>query len=281
MRIFASRAPVPTCIFLRIGANYGIILVMNILVTNDDGIHAEGIKNLVEALTKAGDVYVSAPHVQRSASGHGITITQPVKFEDVHFPGAKAALSFEGTPADCVKLGLEVYRSRGITFERVFSGINHGGNLGTDGVYSGTVSAAMEGSINGIPSVAISINGREAVQYETAKMLARQAAMADLSSLDPSVMININVPNLPAAEIRGVKVVPQGPREYENWALMTPEAGTGGSFVYSGVPVYYEQFTADCNDVGADQEGWASVTPMHYDLTNYEALRKLRESGIF
>jgi 5'-nucleotidase len=204
---------------------------MNILVVNDDGIEAVGIRNLVEALSEAGNVYVSAPHIQRSASGHGITIGHPVRCEEVAYPGAALAYSFEGTPADCVKLGLEVYRERGILFDRVFSGINHGGNLGTDILYSGTVSAAIEGSINGIPSVAISINAREAIQYETAKSTALQVAKADLAALDPRIVLNINLPDLPAEQIKGVKWVKQGPREYIEWYNKAAAQDTGHGYV--------------------------------------------------
>jgi len=254
---------------------------MNILAVNDDGIGAAGIKNMVEALTEVADVYVCAPHTQRSASGHGISIGNPVRFEEVPFPGAKMAFSIEGSPADCVKLGLEVYRDLDITFDKVFSGINHGGNLGTDTIYSGTVAAALEGAINGIPSVAVSIDARDAIQYDTAKALTVKAAQMDLAKLHPRLMLNINIPNLPAKSIKGIKMVCSGAREYVEWYDRTDLGDGSEGYIYSGNPVVYEGITCDTNDVGANQEAYISITPLKYDLTDYETLAKIKKAGIF
>ena len=119
---------------------------MNILLANDDGINAEGIRQLAKALRSLGDVYVFAPDRQRSASSHALTIEKQLTIAREDFPGAKEAYSVDGTPADCVKLGIYALRDRGIDVDIVYSGINHGGNLGSDTMYSGTVSAAAEGA---------------------------------------------------------------------------------------------------------------------------------------
>ena len=254
---------------------------MNILVVNDDGIEAEGIKKLVEALSGVANVYVCAPHTQRSSTGHGISINHPVRFDRVPFPGAKIAFSLEGLPADCVKMGMAMFKELGIGFNKVFSGINHGSNLGTDAIYSGTVAAALEGAINGIPSVAMSLNAHKALQYETAKSLAAKIACMDLEKLSPRLVLNINIPNLPDEQIRGIKVVRQGIREYTEWYdKSTLDDGTEG-YVYSGRPIIYDNITCDTSDVGADQESYISITPLKYDLTDYELLDRIKKEGMF
>src|SRR5665648_822209 len=130
---------------------------MNILVANDDGIRAEGIYQLVRALSSVADIYVCAHDVHRSASGHSISIGVSLKIEEVQFENAKLALEISGTPADCVKLGLKILDKKGIKIDMVFSGINHGGNLGTDTLYSGSVSAPIECAFNGTTALAVSV----------------------------------------------------------------------------------------------------------------------------
>lgn len=248
---------------------------MNILVVNDDGINAKGIHHLAEALSEVADIYVCAPHIQRSASGHGISIGKSVCVEPVHFEGAKQAFSMQGTPADCVKIGLVVFQEAGIEIHKVFSGINHGGNMGTDTVYSGTVSAALEGAICGLPSVAVSINARDPIQYVSAGKVAVQAALLDASAIDRTLTLNINVPDLPESDIRGVKVTGLGTREYHEWyERVETELGVG--YQYSGYPVFYEDLAADSNDVGAFQANYISITPLQFDLTNYRLIEKVR-----
>ena len=254
---------------------------MNILVANDDGIEAEGIRKLVEALSEEANVYVCAPHIQRSSTGHGISIGYPVRFDRVSFPGAKIAFALEGLPADCVKMGLAMFKDLGIGFDKVFSGINHGCNLGSDTIYSGTVAAALEGIINGIPSVAMSLNAHKALQYETAQNLAKRVARMDLQKLSPRLLLNINVPNLPDEQIKGIKIVRQGPREYEEWFDRSTFDDGAEGYQYSGRPVFYDEFTCDTNDVGADQESYISITPLKYDLTDYEMLDRIKKEGIF
>lgn len=127
---------------------------MNILVSNDDGITTEGIKSLAKAMSSCGDVYVVAPHVQRSASSHALSVSGEITLREVEFEGAKKAYECDGTPADCVKLGIDMLKQEGVIIDVVYAGINHGGNLGTDTMYSGTVSAAAEGMMAGLPAVA-------------------------------------------------------------------------------------------------------------------------------
>jgi len=271
-------------------------MLRNILVVNDDGIDALGVHKLAEALSEAGNVYVCSPHTQQSATGHGITIGKLVIVEDVDFPEAIKAVSMEGTPADCVKIGLEHYRNKGVEIDMVFSGFNHGMNLGTDTLYSGTVSAALEGAICGLPSAAISISSpnsfhRTPDNYEAAMSIASQIAksemFSDLIAKNPRnldinfiheehVILSVNVPDLPAKEIKGVKVCPLSYRVYDEWFReKTSEDGRAG-YHYSGSPKVIGEADPDESDIAANKHGYATVTPLCFDLTNREALSAWR-----
>jgi 5'-nucleotidase len=269
----------------------------NILVVNDDGIGAIGIRKLVEGLSEAGDVYVSSPHEQQSASGHGISLKRPIYIEDVCFAGAKQAISMKGTPADCVKLGLEVYRRRGIDIDMVFSGFNHGMNLGTDTLYSGTVSAAIEGAICGLPSAAMSISSnlsyhRTPVNFEKATELAKKIATSELfgqkikeKTDEPDihyiherhVILNVNIPDLPADEIKGVKVCPLSYRAYNEWFNEKTDDEGRDCYQYAGKPWILGEADPDESDIIANNLGYITITPLHFDLTDRETINKIRD----
>ncbi len=252
---------------------------MNILVSNDDGIGAEGIKQLVAALSKVANVFVSAPHTQRSASGHSITIGTPLRMKEVEFPNAALAFEITGTPADCVKLGTKLFRERGIELDMVFSGINHGGNLGTDTLYSGTVSAAIEGCICGLPAVAVSINDHFPDHFELACELAVRACENAFGKINSKTVLNINVPNLPKDKVKGVKITKLGAREYDEWFEPKKDESGEPVFYYSGTPVIYQGLPNDI-DVISMQEGYASITPLHYDLTSYQLIEEVKTWGL-
>lgn len=249
---------------------------MNILVANDDGIQARGMKELVNALSDKADVYVCAPDSQRSASGHGITVSKPVIAEEVPYENAVLAIKFSGTPADCVKLGMKILQDRGIEIDMVYSGINHGGNLGTDTLYSGTVSAAIEGSICGVPSVAVSVNSHEATNFEYACELAVKALEKSWGKMSPDTVLNINTPDLPADMIKGLKYTTLGRREYKEFFTPAPLEDGRTAYRYTGDPVIYEGLP-DTIDVIAMQEGYASVTPLHRDLTDYKLIEEIKK----
>lgn len=249
---------------------------INILLTNDDGIHAEGILRLGQALSELGNVYVCAPEGQRSASGHSITVRGFISMEEIRLPHARVAIQFSGTPADCVKMGLQILRERGIDIDIVYSGINHGGNLGTDTLYSGTVSAALEGVLCGLPAVAVSVDSHNPVHFEGACRLAAKFFPRALTDLPPGVALSINVPNLPEEEIKGLRVARLGVRQYvERFEESCDEQGRT-AFCYRGQPVVYDCKDLD-NDVIALQEDYATITPLHYDLTDLEMLRNLKK----
>ncbi len=249
---------------------------MNILVANDDGINARGIHELVKALSEVADVYVCAPESQRSASGHGITVSKPIIIEEEEFEYAKYALKISGTPADCVKIGKRFLEKKGIKIDMVFSGINHGGNLGTDTLYSGTVSAAVEGTLLGVPSAAVSVNSHEAEYFEYACELAVEAVKKAYGKMSPKTVLNINTPNLPKEEIKGLRFTTLGPREYkEVFVPAETEDGKTG-YMYTGEPVVYDGLP-ETVDVIADQDGYASITPLHSDLTDYKLAKEISE----
>lgn len=249
---------------------------MNILVANDDGIKARGIHELVNALSEVATVYVCAPESQRSASGHGITVLKPITVEEVEFENAAFALQISGTPADCVKIGKRMLEKKGIEIDMVFSGINHGGNLGTDTLYSGTVSAAVEGALLGVPSAAVSVNSHEAEHFEYACELAVEAVKKAYDKMDVKTVLNINTPNLPKEEIKGLRFTTLGPREYvEVFVPVETEDGKTG-YMYTGEPVFYDDLP-ETVDVVADQQGYASITPLHSDLTDYKLVKEISE----
>lgn len=250
---------------------------MNILVANDDGVEAQGLRELVNALTErvGADVYVFAPDGQRSAASHAITLRSPISVWQVPFEGAAEAFALDGTPADCVAVGLKMLRLKGIEVDVVFAGINHGANVGTDTVYSGTVGAALEGSIQGVPSAAVSVDSHQATHFDYACDLAVDLMEKTGGVWDSSVMININTPDLPADEIKGVFTTVLGEREYLNDVQMKTE-GEVTTFVYGGDPVLYE---SDDNhfDVVALENGYASVSPIQKDMTAYNAGKMLED----
>lgn len=252
---------------------------MNILVANDDGIEAEGLKRLVEALSKVADIYVCAPHIQRSASGHGITMNKHIIVEPVEFENAQKAVSITGTPADCVKLGIKYFKEKGIIMDRVFSGINHGGNLGIDTLYSGTVSAAIEGSIMGYPSIAVSVNSHEPIGFEYAGELAVKVLKASLGKQGIKTVLNINVPNIPKEEIKGAKCVALGGFQYEEWYEMT-ELKNGQMECFLKGTIREMENTKEEMDITTIRNNYATITPLQYDLTNHLLVDKIKEWGI-
>src|SRR3990172_9578674 len=186
-----------------------------ILVCNDDGYRSEGILSLAEALRALGTVYVVAPDRERSAAGHSLTLSHPLRVEKV----GTRAYSVDGTPTDCVNLAVNgILRGKKIAL--VASGINKGANLGDDITYSGTVPGAMEGTLLGIPSIAVSLASRNHFRFDAAAEFALQAARKVLRhGLPKDTLLNINFPDLPAEEVRGVRITCQRKRIYEHFIV--------------------------------------------------------------
>lgn len=240
---------------------------MIIMLTNDDGLHAPGIQALREELEKeAGwEIYLSAPDRERSASGHAITVLDPLFIkEHTYEPKGTKGFAVSGTPADSCKLGLDELLPRRPNL--VVSGINRGENLAADLFYSGTVSAAIEAVINGVPAIAISQVGDDHVDFAGAARLARQLAKRVLSEGIPEgIMLNVNVPPLPEEEWKGVRITRQGLRRYQDqWERRVNPRGVPYYWL-AGKPENVED--DEETDVCAVVNGYVSITPVHLQLT--------------
>jgi 5'-nucleotidase len=245
-----------------------------ILITNDDGIHSPGLIALSTALKELGDIYIVAPDRERSAASHSLTLHRPLKVEKLR----EGVYSIDGTPTDCVILAINRLLPEKPAL--VASGINKGGNLGGDITYSGTVSGAFEGTILGIPSFAISlVTGEEAqpLHFETASSFAKKIGKFILEkSLPPDTLLNINVPNVDRSKIRGVRFTHQGKMAYNNSIKEIYDPRGKRHYWIGGSQLHLEH--SEDTDIQAVQDGYISITPIHFDLTNYEALNSLKTS---
>lgn len=243
---------------------------MVILVTNDDGVHSPGLIALFKAIKEIGDAYIVAPDRERSAVGHSLTLHRPLKVEHMR----DNVYSINGTPTDAVVVGVNKILPQ--KPDIVVSGINRGGNLGDDITYSGTVSAAVEGTILNIPSFAISVHGDKNFHFETAASFAVTIAQYIMEKPMPyDTFLNVNVPNFPRGLVKGIKLTRQGKRIYDNsiQEVFSPR-GERYYWIGGGIP-YWEH--AEDTDIHAVEEGYVSVTPIHLDLTNYSALELLKK----
>ena len=236
-----------------------------ILVTNYDGVGAPGLAALAAALDDLGEVYVVAPDREQSAVGHALTLHRPLRVDQL----GERRFSVNGTPSDCVNLAV-----LGFLPERpvlVASGINHGSNLGDDVTYSGTVSAAMEGTLLGVASMAVSQTDPDGASFEEAGWVARLVAMRLLvEGLPPQTLLNVNVPR---EQPKGVRMTRLGHRVYSGKAIReTDPRGRPYYWIGTGSPVWAEDAGSD---IAAVHEGFAAVTPLHLDLTHHGALRSM------
>ncbi len=249
---------------------------MRILISNDDGVHAGGLLALKKALNPLGEVHVVAPEREKSGTGHGITAHKPLRPKQVELGDGSMGWSVNGTPADCVKLGIEALLPEAP--DLVFSGINRGANLGTDVLYSGTVSAAIEGIINGIPSIAISLADYDNPDFQHAAAFAARIAPVLVpagGSASEFTLLNINVPS---GRPRGVKITRLGSRRYVNVFHKRIDPRGGVYYWMAGEPEdsVPQNPTVDADvDAEAVKNNFISVTPLHFDLTEYRSIPKL------
>ena len=245
---------------------------MKILLTNDDGYEAPGIAALCQALSQLGEVTVVAPRYEQSGVGHGITVHVPLRLRKIEMAGAVAAYALEGMPADCVKLGMEQFLPQP---DLVVSGINNGINLGTDTLYSGTVSGAMEGFLNGIPAVAVSSGRGENRDYALcAKIGAELCRRYVENNYQPHAVININIPACKAEEIKGYRVAKLGKRLYSNSYVSRLDPMGREYFWLHGEP--HEYGDGGLTDLEFFHQNYVTITPLQYDLTNYGAMEVLK-----
>ena len=247
-----------------------------ILVCNDDGIDAEGIAVLAETMDGLGDIYVVAPVTEQSASGHSITYREPVRAHPWAFnipSGSIQAFAVTGTPADCVKIAVNHLLPR--KPDLVVSGINQGPNTAVNILYSGTVSAAVEAAILGIDAIAFSLCAWEGGNYDTAAYYARKIAENVLQEgLPEGVLLNVNIPAIPKEEIKGIAATRLARSRWEETFSKRIDPFNQPYYWISGTFVNLDD--GDNNDLDAVEDGYVSITPIHYDLTAYDFLDHLR-----
>lgn len=247
---------------------------MRYLLTNDDGIYARGLSALYEELSRDADCLIVAPEVEQSAVGHAITISRPLMVRRAEKNGRFRGYAVAGTPADCVKIGIRELSDRPI--DLVVSGINKGANVGVNVLYSGTVSAATEGVILGVPSLAVSLDTHREADFSVAARFARKIA-AFMIEKGPFIntVLNVNVPALPEAEIKGIAVTRQG----QNMPMETFDKRTDpreNTYYWLAGETQCPGTEEPDSDAGALHRGMISITPLHYDLTRHDALADLK-----
>ena len=242
-----------------------------ILLTNDDGIHAEGLRYLRMVAEKLGRVTIVAPEAEQSAIGHSITLYDPIKAREVVKDGTFYGYGISGTPADSVKLALY-----SILPERpamVISGINNGANLGINVLYSGTVSAATEAAILGVPAIAVSLAQKKTPPFPwVLDHIEKLARWVLKKGLPPGVALNVNLPALPPDQVRGFKITRQGLSRFRE-AFEEREDPRGNRYYWLSGQATADETGPDVDAV-AVQSGYVSVTPLYYDLTAYTCLKE-------
>ncbi|MEC4673553.1 MAG: 5'/3'-nucleotidase SurE [Nitrospirota bacterium] len=243
---------------------------MKILVANDDGIDSLGIRELAKALKELGDVWVVAPERQQNAVGRALTLHKPLRINHV----GRQMFSVNGTPGDCIILGVEQVL-KGQLPNLVVSGINKGLNVGDDVTNSGTVAAAMEASIRGIPSMAVSLDGTGRYRFRMAATVAMSIArMVASHGLPDDTLLNVNVPDVALGSIAGVRCTTLSRRRYRNPVVEKIDPRGGKYYWIAGEQVSWNR--SKHSDVEAVSKNFVSLTPLHFDMTQYPALPKLK-----
>jgi 5'/3'-nucleotidase len=251
---------------------------LNILVSNDDGIEAEGLQKLVAELKKFANVHVCAPHRQQSAVGHSITVFYPLRAFEFTKEGKFFGIAVEGTPADAVKLGVLIFY-KDIKFDMVVSGINHGANTAINIIYSGTVSAATEGTTLNIPSVAVSLATFEKVDFsfvaETTAKILKEILINKKIKLTPKTLLNINFPAVPKEEIKGIVITKQGKSNWDDSYDVRSDPN-GREYYWLTGKMNITDYSDDA-DIIAVLNNYISITPLHYDLTDYRLFEEIKK----
>ncbi len=249
--------------------------MMRFLLTNDDGIYARGLGALYEELSKDADCLIVAPEVEQSAVGHAITLYRPLMVRRAAKNGRFLGYAVAGTPADCVKIGIKELSDRPV--DLVISGINKGANVGINVLYSGTVSAATEGIILGVPSFAISLDSHHDADFSFAARFARKmASFMTKNGPFTGMALNVNVPALPETEIKGVAVVRQGQARLMEEFDKRTDPRENVYYWLAGDTQSPANEEPD-SDASALRRGLITITPLHYDLTRYDVFPDLRD----
>jgi len=246
---------------------------LKILISNDDGISSVGITLLVKELSKIGEVTVVAPATEQSAAGHSITMKLPLRVKDYYVNSKFFGYAVDGTPADCIKMGIKNIMDK--KPDIVISGINNGSNAAISVIYSGTVSAAREAAIMDVPAIAMSVTSHNPKHYEYAAKLAVQLAkFVCEKKLRRGTLLNVNVPDLPEEEIKGILLTRQGESTWNDYYEERVDPYGGKYFWLKG-----EMNVIDTElerDVVALRENYVSITPVHFDLTDYKMFDEMK-----
>jgi len=247
---------------------------MNILLTNDDGIFSEGIRALYESLSKIGKVTIVAPDTERSAVGHAITLSDPLRVKKIIRGGKFFGYATTGTPADCVKLAIRAILKK--RPDMVVSGINLGQNVGYSVLYSGTVSGATEGAILGIPSFAISLGTFTNPDYSFAAEFAKKFAKQILKhkNLPKGTLLNVNIPAVEKKRIKGVRIVKQSERAIEERFDKREDPRKRIYYWLTGEIIKSD--AKEDADIETIRKNYISITPIHCDMTDYGFIEKLK-----
>ncbi len=249
---------------------------MKFLLTNDDGIYAKGLRALYNELSKEAECLIVAPEVEQSAVGHAITISRPLMVRRAKKNGNFLGYAVTGTPADCVKIGLKELSEKPV--DLVVSGINLGANIGINVIYSGTVSGATEGAIMGVPSLAISLDTHRNANFSFAARFARRMALFMLrDNPNKNTPLNVNIPALPEEEIKGIVVAKQGKARLMESFERRVDPRDNIYYWLAGETQLSHMEEAD-SDACVLRRQMISITPIHYDMTRYDALAGLSTS---
>ncbi len=250
---------------------------MKILVSNDDGIDSKGIAVLKEALEEIAEVTVVAPRTEQSAVGHGITMQIPLRVQEYYKNGNFFGYSVDGTPADCIKMGIRNIMKE--SPDLVISGINNGSNTAINIIYSGTVSAAREAAIMDVPAIAVSVTSHKPKHFEyaakVAKMLARKVRE---HKMPVGTMLNVNVPDAAEEEIKGILITKQGKSKWDDTYERRVDPYGRAYYWLIGEMVEVDK-DLDVDQV-AIKKNFVSVTPIHFDLTDYDTFKEMKNWDI-
>lgn len=253
---------------------------IKILISNDDGIEAPGLLALWEELSKSNDAVVVAPSGERSAVSHSISINKTLKCEKKQHNGKFIGWTYEGTPVDCVKLAI-TFLLKDNPPDFVVSGINRGQNTSNNIIYSGTVAAAIEGAVFGIPAIAVSLNSRsnDKPDYHfAAKFVADIIPMLVKNKLPKSTILNINVPNIPEKEIKGVEITKQGSGYFVDSFVPINDISSDELYVKNiGAEVVHSSDGEENDDIAVFVKNKISITPLHFDLTCHKLRSDLKK----
>ena len=243
-----------------------------ILITNDDGIHSDGIFALWQAMNKLGEPYVVAPDIDRSASSNSMTISKPLNVKTVSKLSRFSGYSINGTPVDCVKIAVKSLLKN--KPDVLISGINNGSNLGDNIIYSGTVAAAVEGAMLDIPSIAVSLDSHKPVDYDCAKYFSALVVENVLKNdLPKGLVLNVNIPNVKKNQINGVRITKQGNQSFEDeYEKVVDDKGISRYMIKGKITDKNKSIDYDGKAV---KENYVSITPIKYNLTELSYMEKL------